>query len=71
MSGSETGQERLEDMLEEVEEILAHMQEDISLDEAFADYEAGIKKIKRCNAKIEEIEKKIQILNEQGEPEDF
>ena len=68
---SETGQERLEDMLEEIEEILAHMQEDISLDEAFADYEAGIKKIKRCNAKIEAIEKKMQILNEQGELEDF
>ena len=36
---------------------------DGSLEEAFADYEEGMKLVKRCNEKIETIEKKILVLS--------
>ena len=36
---------------------------DGSLEDAFADYEEGMKLVKSCNEKIETIEKKILILS--------
>jgi len=38
-----------------------------SLEDAFKNYETGMKLIKSCNEKIEKIEKKIMVLS--GEPE--
>lgn len=65
-------EERLEDLLQEVEELIACMEEeDISLDEAFGAYEQGMKKLQSCNEKIDRIEKKMLVLNEQGELEEF
>lgn len=65
-------EERLEDLLQEVEELIARMEEeDISLDEAFGAYEQGMKKLQSCNEKIDRIEKKMLVLNEQGELEEF
>ena len=63
--------EQLEDLFAEIEELLEHMQGDVSLDEAFADYEKGIRKLKLCNEQIEQIEKKMMVLNEQGDVEEF
>ena len=36
---------------------------DGSLEDAFADYEEGMKLVKSCNEKIETIEKKILVLS--------
>lgn len=69
--GDTKTEERLEDMFADVEAIIAHMEEDISIDEAFGAYEQGMKKLKMCNDKIEKIEKKILVLNEQGTLEEF
>ncbi|MDE7436358.1 MAG: exodeoxyribonuclease VII small subunit [Lachnospiraceae bacterium] len=64
--------ERLEDMLQEIEDLIAHMEEDdISLDEAFEAYQQGMKKLKSCNERIDCIEKQMLVLNEQGELEEF
>lgn len=64
--------ERLEDMLQEIEDLIAHMeQDDISLDEAFEAYEQGMKKLKSCNERIDRIEKKMLVWNEQGKLEEF
>ena len=63
--------EQLEYLFAEIEELLEHMQGDVSLDEAFADYEKGIRKLKLCNEQIEQIEKKMMVLNEQGDVEEF
>ncbi|MGN0341327.1 MAG: exodeoxyribonuclease VII small subunit [Roseburia sp.] len=63
--------DQLEDLFAEIEELLTHMQGDVSLDEAFADYEKGIGKLKLCNEQIEQIEKKMMMLNEQGNIEEF
>lgn len=63
---------RLEDMLQEIEDLIAHMeQDDISLDEAFEAYEQGMKKLKSCNERIDRIEKKMLVWNEQGKLEEF
>ena len=64
-------EERIEDIFTDVEQLIAHMEEDISIDEAFLDYEQGMKQLKHCNEKIEQIEKKMLVLNEQGKLEEF
>lgn len=63
--------ENLEDLFAEVEQLIAHMEEDISLDESFACYEQGMKKLKHCSERIDSIEKKMLVLNEQGMLEEF
>lgn len=63
--------ENLEDLFVEVEQLIAHMEEDISLDESFACYEQGMKKLKHCSERIDSIEKKMLVLNEQGMLEEF
>ncbi len=63
--------ENLEDLFAEVEQLIAHMEEDISLDESFACYEQGMKKLKHCSERIDAIEKKMLVLNEQGMLEEF
>ena len=55
----------------EVEQLIAHMEEDISLDESFVCYELGMKKLKHCSERIDSIEKKMLVLNEQGMLEEF
>ena len=39
------------------------------MEETFALYEQGIRKLKFCNQKIDKVEKKMLLLNEQGELE--
>ena len=64
--------ESLEEGFAQVEEMLAKLEEaDISLEDAFFLYEKGMKKLKECNDKINSVEKKLLILNEQGELEEF
>lgn len=63
--------ENLEDLFAEVEQLIAHMEGDISLDESFACYEQGMKKLKHCSERIDSIEKKMLVLNEQGMLEEF
>ena len=66
---NETKQEEsLEECFAQVEELIEHLeQSDISLEEAFFTYEQGMKKLKESNDKIEKVEKKMLVLNEQGE----
>ncbi len=64
--------ESLEEGFAQVEEMLAKLEEaDISLEDAFFLYEKGMKKLKECNDKINSVEKKLLVLNEQGELEEF
>ena len=64
--------ESLEEGFAQVEEMLAELEEaDISLEDAFFLYEKGMKKLKECNDKINSVEKKLLVLNEQGELEEF
>ena len=44
---------------------------DSSLEETFACYEKGMKLAKACSGKIDKVEKKIQILSEEGQDGEF
>lgn len=58
----------LEELLAEVEGIVGQLQQrDISLEDSFLLYQQGIEKLKNCNIKIDNVEKKLLILNEEGQ----
>lgn len=62
----------LEEVFRELDEIIAKMEQgDLPLDEAFAMYESGLKKLKICNEKLDLIEKKMMALNNNGEVVEF
>ena len=55
-----------------MEEIIEKMQKrEVTLEDSFVLYEQGIRKLKFCNQKIDSVEKKMLLLNEQGELEPF
>lgn len=58
----------LEEAFEQIENKLAQMEkEDISLEESFQNYEQGMKLIQICAGKIDQVEKKLMVLNDNGE----
>ena len=58
----------IEETLKELEQIIEKMEDrDSSLEDTFSLYESGIKMVKACNEKSERVEKKIQILSEEGQ----
>lgn len=58
----------LEEVLAEVEDIIEKLQQrDVSLEDSFLLYQQGIEKLKCCNEKIDTVEKKLLILNEEGQ----
>lgn len=61
-------QERsLEELFVQAEELIGHMEEpDLSLEEAFASYEQGMKIVRECNRRIDQVEKKMLMMNEEG-----
>lgn len=60
----------LEELLTDIENIINSLQQkDISLEDSFALYQQGIGKLKLCNEKIDAVEKKLLILDEEGQLE--
>lgn len=60
-----------EENLKELEMIVAELEKgELTLDDAIAKFETGIKVSKLCNSKLEDAEKKINILLE-GKEEKF
>lgn len=58
----------LEGTLSEIEEIIGQLQQrDISLEDSFSLYQKGIEKLKVCNEKIDAVEKKLLVLNKEGQ----
>lgn len=57
--------EKLELVIENLEK------DDISLEEAFEFYKDGVELLKQCKEKIDKVEKKVLILNEAGELDEF
>ena len=69
---SEEKKPSLEETFAEIETIIEKLESgELDLDESFAFYEAGMKKLKHCNEEIDRVEKKMLCLNEQGELEEF
>lgn len=62
----------LEENFTQLEEHIKKLEDkEISLEEAFRLYQEGMQLLKECNSQIDGIEKKVQVLNENGKTEDF
>jgi exodeoxyribonuclease VII small subunit len=62
----------LEERFSAIESILSRMEsEDVTLDESFTLYKQGLEEIKAANQSLDEIEKAMLVLNEEGQLEEF
>lgn len=62
----------LEESFARIESILEQMEKpETSLEEAFGLYQKGVGELKTCNVILDEVEKKMQILNADGELEEL
>lgn len=62
----------LEEMFAQLEDVIAEMEEDgISLEHSFDLYNKGMGLLKECSKSIDEVEKKVLILDEDGETHEF
>lgn len=69
---SEDKKNSLEENFEELEAMIEQLEQgELPLEDAFTIYEAGMKKLRECNDSIEQVEKKMLVLSEQGELEEF
>lgn len=62
----------LEQVFEKLDKIVNKLEgEDVSLETSFQLYHEGMELLKACNDKIEAIEKKMLVLEENGEQHEF
>lgn len=62
----------LEDTFEQIEEVITHLEsEEITLEESFREYNRGMKLLQHCNATIDQVEKKVLQINEDGGLDEF
>ena len=58
----------LEEVFEELDEVVGKLEDSaISLEDSFQLYHKGMELLKTCNDKIDKVEKKMLILDENGE----
>ncbi|MBQ9765717.1 MAG: exodeoxyribonuclease VII small subunit [Lachnospiraceae bacterium] len=57
----------IEQAFDKLEKLIEHMETEIPLEESFDLYKEGVELIKMCNDKLDKVEKKIMILEENGE----
>lgn len=64
--------ETLEALLGQAEELIQQMEKpDVSLETSFQLYQKGVETLKKCNVMLDEVEKKMLVLNQDGELEEF
>ena len=69
---SEKKKENLEEMFKDLEELIGKMEnEEITLEQTFYLYNNGMELLKKCNLSIDEVEKKVLVLDENGETDEF
>ena len=69
---SEKKKENLEEMFKDLEELIGKMEnEEITLAQTFDLYNNGMELLKKCNLSIDEVEKKVLVLDENGETDEF
>ena len=68
----DTGAGSIEEAFAQLQTILNNMnREDIPLEEAFAQYEKGMRLIRYCNDSIDRVEKKVRILSGEENRDEF
>ena len=66
-SAEEAKDSTLEGLLEAVKAIVARMQQkDLALEDSFALYQQGVGMLRQCSQKIDLVEKKLLLLQEEG-----
>ena len=64
--------ENLEEMFQDLEKVIMAMEEsDVTLEKSFDLYNRGMELLKKCNRTIDEVEKKVLVLDEDGETHEF
>ncbi len=64
---SEEEQVPLEELFENLEEVIGKLEgENVNLEESFRLYKRGMELLKQCNTVIDNVEKKVLILDENG-----
>ncbi len=62
----------LEELFARLQVVTEDMEKsDITLEESFALYHEGMQLLKQCNEIIDAVEKKVQVLDENGEVHEF
>lgn len=62
----------LNDVLEQLDTVMQKMENpDVSLEESFCLYHEGMQMLKICNEKIDMIEKKMMVLDGEGNEHEF
>ena len=62
----------LEEQFEDIEGIINQMEkQDNSLDQTFELYKSGLEKIKEANSMLDDMEKTMMLMNEDGTLEEF
>lgn len=65
-------EQSLETVFEQLDKIVEQLEaEDVSLEDSFGLYHKGMDLLKVCNEKIDTIEKKMMMLDENGEEHEF
>ncbi len=66
------GEMSIEESLERLEQIVEQMEDrNISLEETFSLYEQGIQLVKECSGRIDRVEQKITVLAGEGSEDEF
>ena len=73
MAGKKKEEEfRLEEAFETIEQLLGKLGDrDVSLEESFALYQEGMNLLKKCNEKIDRVEKQMLQIDEEGQIHEF
>ncbi len=65
-------EQSLEELFIQLESVIQKMEgEDVSLEDSFRLYHTGMDALKKCSARLEEVEKKMLILDEEGGTHEF
>ena len=71
----ESGQEEafsLEKALEQLDGMIEKLSDrEVPLEETFETYKAGMELLKKCEAQVDLIEKKVMVLNEEGDMDEL
>ena len=68
MAKKKEGKLSLEEALKKLDDTIEKLQEEeVSLEESFQLYKEGMEYVKFCNETIEQVEKKVLMLNQEGQ----
>ena len=69
---AEKKEKTLEEAFAQLDEMLARLADkDVSLEESFQVYTEGTKLLKYCSDKLDKVEKKMLVMNEEGGRDEF